>query len=147
MTLNPQDPPRQAQMQPFPSHPGPLVPPPGGALQAGPRGGRQFAFDGGASTYIGTALLALLITVVSFGICYPFALVLRERWRAKHSFIDGQQMAFTGSAWALFGNWIKWFLLIIITLGIYSLWVGPRIARYKWENTGFAEPVHAQRHG
>jgi hypothetical protein len=46
-------------------------------------------------------------------------------------------MIFTGSAWGLFGNWIKWLLLCVITLGIYMLWVGPRIARWKWENTDF----------
>ena len=40
-----------------------------------------------------------------------------------------------GSAWGLFGNWIKWFLLSVITLGFYLFWVGPRIARWKWENT------------
>lgn len=102
------------------------------------RNGRYFAFDGGAATYLGTALLGLAITVLTLGICYPFALVLRERWRAKHSFINGQQMAFTGSAWGLFGNWIKWFLLLVITVGIYGLWVGPRIQRWRWEHTGFA---------
>lgn len=36
----------------------------------------------------------------------PVALVLKERWRAKHAFIDGQQFVFTGSARGLFGNWI-----------------------------------------
>lgn len=105
------------------------------------RGGRQFAFDGGAGTYIGTALLAGLITILTLGILYPFALVLRERWRCKHSFIDGHQLAFRGSAAELFGNWIKWMLLFIITLGIYGFWIGPRIARWKWENTGFAGPA------
>ena len=99
---------------------------------------RRFAFDGGAGTYVGTGILALLITVVTLGICYPFAVVLNQRWRAKHSYIDGRQLAFTGSALGLFGLWIKWFLLIIITLGIYGFWVGPRIARWKWENTDFA---------
>lgn len=98
----------------------------------------RFKFTGGAATYIGTALLGLLITVLTLGICYPFALVLRERWRAKYSFIDGQRLAFTGSAVALFGNWIKWFLLSIITLGIYLFWVGPRIQKWKWEHTTFA---------
>jgi uncharacterized membrane protein YjgN (DUF898 family) len=111
------------------------------------RGGRQFAFDGGAATYFGTAILAVLITVCTLGFCYPFAVVLNQRWRAKHSYIDGHQLSFTGSAWALLGNWIKWFLLCIITAGIYSFWVGPRIARWKWENIGFAAPVHAIRHG
>ncbi len=98
---------------------------------------RRFTFDGGAATYIGTALLGFLITVCTLGICYPFALVLVQRWRAKQSYIDGQRLVFTGSAMGLFGNWIKWFLLCIITIGIYAFWVGPRIARWKWEHTDF----------
>lgn len=117
------------------------------AAHGGVRGGRQFAFDGGAATYVGTGLLATLITIFTLGICYPFALVLRERWRAKHSYIDGHRLRFTASAWGLFGNWIKWFFLCVITIGIYGFWVGPRIARWKWENTTFEAPVHAQRHG
>lgn len=99
---------------------------------------KRFTFDGGAATYVGTALLGILITVVTLGICYPFAVVLRQRWRAKHSYIDGKQLIFTGSAWGLFGNWIKWLLLSIITLGIYLFWVGPRIQKWIWENTDFA---------
>ncbi len=97
----------------------------------------RFRFHGGAATYVGTALLGALITICTFGICYPFALVLRERWRAKHSSIDGYPLVFTGSATALFGNWIKWFLLIVVTFGIYLFWVGPRIAEWKWEHTDF----------
>ena len=97
----------------------------------------RFRFDGGAATYIGTALLGVLITVVTLGICYPFALVLNERWRAKHSSIDGQRLIFTGSAMALFGTWIKWLALSVITLGIYLFWVGPRIVQWKWEHTDF----------
>ena len=103
-----------------------------------PQNARRFTFDGGAATYFGTAILAVLVTVCTLGVCYPFAVVLRERWRAKHSYIDGQPLVFIGSALGLFGLWIKWFLLIVITLGIYSFWVGPRIARWKWENTEFA---------
>lgn len=107
------------------------------------RGDRQFAFTGGAATYFGTGLLALLITVCTLGICYPFALVLRERWRCKHAFINGQQMQFTGLGIGLFGLWIKWLLLSVITLGIYLLWVGPRIQRWKWEHTSFVGHVVA----
>lgn len=101
---------------------------------------RRFRFDGGAATYVGTGLLAFLITVLSFGFCYPFALVLRERWRAKHSYIDGHQLVFTGTGWGLFGNWVKWFLLCIVTIGIYSFWVGPRIQQWRWEHLAFADP-------
>lgn len=98
----------------------------------------RFRFDGGAATYFGTGLLAFLVTVFTLGICYPFALVLRERWRAKHTYVDGYQLVFTGSAIGLFGLWIKWFLLLIVTLGIYGFWIGPRIYQWKIEHTDFA---------
>ncbi|MET0886140.1 MAG: DUF898 family protein [Mycetocola sp.] len=98
-------------------------------------------FDGGAGTYLGTAILATIVTVCSLGIAYPFALVLKERWRAKHTFIDGQQLVFTGTGTGLFGHWIKWFLLSCVTLGIYLFWVGPRIQQWVTVNTEFAHPV------
>ena len=101
----------------------------------------RFTFDGGAGTYLGTAILGLLITVFTLGICYPFALVLNERWRAKHTFIDGQPLVFTGSAVGLFGHWIKWFLLTIVTVGIYMFWVGPKLQQWITVNTQFARLV------
>jgi uncharacterized membrane protein YjgN (DUF898 family) len=107
---------------------------------------RSFTFDGGAGTYLGTSLLALLVTVVSLGFAFPFALVLKQRWRAKHTFIMGRQLVFIGSGTGLFGNWIKWFLLCIITLGIYGFWVGPRVTQWVVEHTEFADLV-GSRHG
>jgi uncharacterized membrane protein YjgN (DUF898 family) len=101
------------------------------------RNSGRFHFDGGAGTFLGTALLGLLITVFTLGICYPFALVLGERWRAKHTYIDGQRLVFTGRAMGLFGLWVKWFLLCGITLGIYAFWVAPRIQKWKVEHTDF----------
>ena len=98
----------------------------------------SFSFDGGAGTYLGTALLGGLITIITLGICYPFSFVLMEQWRAKHSFIEGRQLLFTGTGVGLFGLWIKWFLLIVITVGIYGFWVAPQIAKWKWERTSFA---------
>ncbi|SCX08349.1 DUF898 family protein [Candidatus Aquiluna sp. UB-MaderosW2red] len=72
----------------------------------------EFQFRGGATTYWGTALLGALITILSLGFLYPFALVLNERWRAKHSFIGGRQLEFSGSAFGLLGRWILWLVLI-----------------------------------
>lgn len=40
---------------------------------------KNFEFDGGAATYLGTSILALLITILTFGIAYPYALVLKQR--------------------------------------------------------------------
>ena len=98
----------------------------------------RFVFTGGAATYFGTAVLGFLITLCTIGICYPFALVLMERWRAKNSFIDGHRLIFTGTAIGLFGNWIKWLLLLLVTFGIYGFWIAPRIQKWVWEHTDFA---------
>jgi uncharacterized membrane protein YjgN (DUF898 family) len=88
-------------------------------------------FDGGLFGLIGYSLLGFLITVLTLGICYPWAIVMLLRWKISHTVIDDRRMRFTGSAIGLFGMWIKWLLLIIVTLGIYSFWVG--ISMKKWE--------------
>jgi len=90
---------------------------------------KRFAFDGGAGTYIGTAILGFALTVFPLGTMYPFALVLREQWKAKHSYIDGKRLVFSGSAVGLFGRWLLWLVLILVTLGIYLFWVGLRIQK------------------
>jgi uncharacterized membrane protein YjgN (DUF898 family) len=98
---------------------------------------KNFEFDGGAATYWGTSILAFLITVLTLGIAYPYALVLKQRWVAKHTIVKGFRLKFTGTGIGLFGNWIKWFLLCVITLGIYAFWVVPRLNRWIVEHTDF----------
>jgi uncharacterized membrane protein YjgN (DUF898 family) len=105
---------------------------------------RSHTFDGGAATYLGTSLLAGLITVVSLGIAYPYALCLRQRWKAKHTYINGHRLVFLGTGLGLFGLWIKWFLLSVVTLGIYLFWVAPRVQRWVVENTDF-DPTYKPR--
>lgn len=99
---------------------------------------KSFVFDGGAGTYLGTSTLAFLVTVCTLGICYPYALVLIQRWKARHTYIKGFQLEFTGTGIGLFGQWIKWFLLCIITFGIYGFWVYPRLQRWIVEHTDFS---------
>lgn len=124
------------------SAPQPPPPPPSDQAPAEGNNGRRsdvpaFFFDGGAATYFGTGILAFLVTVASLGFAYPFALVLRERWKAKHTYIEGRQLIFTGTGLGLFGNWIKWLLLTFVTFGIYSFWVVPRLSKWKVEHQAF----------
>ena len=98
---------------------------------------KNFTFDGGASTYIGTALLAIFITIFTFGIGYPWALCLFQKWKAKHTFINGKRLVFKGGGFSLIGLWIKWMLLLIITFGIYSFWLIPSLNRWIVEHTDF----------
>ncbi len=95
----------------------------------------KFKFDGGAATYWGTQILAFIVTFITLGIAYPYALVLVQRWKTKHTIVNGTRLRFTGTGIGLFGHWIKWLLLCIITLGIYSFWVAPRVQKWVIEHT------------
>lgn len=102
-----------------------------------PLGVPMYRFDGGAATYLGVGILAVIITVFTLGICYPWAKVILYRWQAKHTFLWGRRLRFTGTAPALFGQWVKWYLLWIVTLGIYGFWIGPRMTRWLVEHQEF----------
>jgi uncharacterized membrane protein YjgN (DUF898 family) len=77
----------------------------------------------------------MLITTLTLGICFPWAIVMIYDWEAKHTVIDGKRLTFDGTAVQLFGLWIKWLLLIIITLGIYSFWVAISLKKWKISHT------------
>jgi uncharacterized membrane protein YjgN (DUF898 family) len=95
-------------------------------------------FDGGLLQLIGWSILGSLVTLGTLGICYPWALCMVYGWRVNHTVIGGHRLRFTGSAISLFGHWVKWFLLCIITFGIYSFWLGIALEKWKVAHTAFA---------
>ena len=95
-------------------------------------------FDGGLFELIGWRLLGSLVTVVTCGICFPWAYTMIYKLEAKHTVINGKRLYFDGSAVNLFGLWIKWLILTIITLGIYSFWVSIDLKKWKTKYTHFA---------
>lgn len=94
-------------------------------------------FDGGLLQLIGWKILGSLITVFTFGICYPWALCMVYGWKIRHTVVEGRRLDFDGKAIQLFGNWIKWALLTIITLGIYGFWLGIALEKWKVKHTYF----------
>jgi uncharacterized membrane protein YjgN (DUF898 family) len=108
------------------------------------RHSRRFYFDGGACSYLRTGILAALITVCTFGLGFPYALVLFERWRARHTYIDGQRLMFTGTGLGLFAMLVKCLLLMMFTFGVYSFWVVPRVQAWKVEHIEF-DPTWAPK--
>ncbi|EAF7745813.1 DUF898 family protein, partial [Listeria monocytogenes] len=78
-----------------------------------------------------------LVTLCTFGICYPWALCMVYGWKINHTVIEGRRLKFQGSAVGLFGHWIKWLLLTIITIGIYGFWVFIKLEDWKVKNTIF----------
>ena len=92
-------------------------------------------FTGGLLGQIGIGLLSAVIIIFTLGIGIPWAVCISERWNAKHTIIDGQQLYFDGNAIQLFGNYIKWFLLTIITLGIYAFWLSIKMKKWVVSHT------------
>ncbi|WP_261807052.1 YjgN family protein [Lapidilactobacillus luobeiensis] len=101
------------------------------------RNGETSFFDGGLLQFIGWTLLGGLVTAVTLGICYPWALTMIYGWRINHTVVDGHRMHFDGTAVELFGQWLKWLVLSIITLGIYGFWVNIKLIDWKTRHTFF----------
>lgn len=80
-------------------------------------------FDGGLLQWLGWRILGVLITFFTLGICFPWAYTMIYSWEARHTVINGRRLTFDGTAIQLFGNWIKWEILTLITFGIYGFWL------------------------
>lgn len=92
-------------------------------------------FTGGLLGQIGIGILSIIIIICTLGLGAPWSTCISERWNAKHTIIDGQQLYFDGNAAQLFGNYIKWFLLTIVTLGIYSFWLNIKMKQWVVSHT------------
>lgn len=92
-------------------------------------------FDGSISKLILIRILGVIITILTLGICLPFVLCMIYKWKINHSVVDGVRLEFTSSASKLFGRWLKWWFLSIITIGIYSLWAQIKLEDWKLKNT------------
>lgn len=99
--------------------------------------GSVSTFDGKLLQLIAWSMLGALITVCTLGICYPWALCMLYGWKINHTVIDGRRLHFSGSAIGLFGNWIKWLLLTLITVGIYGFWLGIKLEQWRVKNTHY----------
>ena len=101
--------------------------------------GNKSYFDGRLLQLIFWKFLGGLITILTLGICYPWAVCMIYNWETKHTVINGRRLKFTGNAVQLFGNWIKWFLLTIITFGIYAFWLDIKLKQWQTKHTTFAD--------
>jgi len=91
-------------------------------------------FDGGLLGLIGTGIVTWLLVVFTLGIGTPWAVCYFARWFAGHTYIEGKRMKFVGTGGELFVQYIKWFLLTIITIGIYGFWLGIKMTKWVVSN-------------
>lgn len=92
-------------------------------------------FDGNGFGFLGWGLLGVLVTICTLFLCAPLAFVWIYHYETNHTVISGRRLHFEGKAMSLFGHWIKWLLLTVITCGIYSFWLQKRLKQWKAKNT------------
>ena len=103
----------------------------------------QSKFEGGVLPIFLFCLWAPLLLAITLSLAFPFVLCTVIRWVCNNAIIGGKCYRFKGTAGGLFGRWIIWFLLSIITLGIYSFWSIRNQIRWVIENIEIvdAEPA------
>lgn len=100
---------------------------------------RNSYFDGGLLDLVLRKILAAILIACTLGILAPFAICMLYRWEIHHTVINGKRLQFDGTAAQLFGNWIKWLLLCIVTLGIYGFWLNIKLKQWQTKHTYFEE--------
>ena len=78
-------------------------------------------FDGGFWGLFGVNFLLGFVSVISLGFAFPAMYCFRLRWFYKHTVINGKRLAFNGKGRQLFGRYILWCFLSVITCGIFAL--------------------------
>ena len=96
-------------------------------------------FTGGLLGLIGISILQILLTVITLGLAYPWAVCMKERWIAKHTIIDGKQLVFDGTGVQLIGKYLLWWFLTLITFGIYSFWLNIKMKQWVVKHTHMVE--------
>lgn len=123
----------QSQQQPYMQQP-PMQQP---MMQQQPVSDSRF--DGGVAETFVAFLISSLITSVTCGIAFPWALCYLYQFIISHIVIHGRRLRFDGTGGSLFGNWIKWFVLTAITCGIYGFWVYPKMFDWIAKHTHFVD--------
>lgn len=92
-------------------------------------------FDGKTIQLIGINLLCILLNFISFSLLRAFTFCFKTKWIIKHTVINRKKLAFTGKAIALFGKYMLWGFLTVITFGIFGLWVPIKMLNWQNKNT------------
>ena len=94
----------------------------------------QGSFEPGIGHYFGQRLLRWFITVITFGIGYWYAAMKFERFVWSETVISNRRLESTVTGMGYLGKSIVWFLLTIVTIGIYGIWVPIKRKRFFIEN-------------
>ena len=96
-------------------------------------------FDGNFWQRLGWIIVSRFLTVITLGLAYPAAVCMLLRWECKHTVINGRRLKFTGKGAQLFGKYILWWLLTVVTFGIFGIWLGLNMKKWTVKHTVYAD--------
>ncbi len=99
----------------------------------------SYDFRGGPGVEVKIGMF--LTCVCTFGLGVPWAQVMRYRWIAENTYVNGQPLQFTGTGGQLCRQYIKWWLLCFPTFGIYAFFIPSRIQKWAIKNQNGQIPV------
>lgn len=105
----------------------------------------QSTFTGGAFANYFINVASKFVSTISLGLLSPAMICWKERWLAKHTYINGRRLVFDGTGSQLFGKYILWLLLSVITLGIYLIWMPIRKEQWVAKHMHFEDGSDTER--
>lgn len=100
-------------------------------------------FDGSGFGLFLRSILLIVVSAMSFSLLTPWCLVWILNWKTSHTVIEGRRQKFNGTGLQLFGLWIKWVVLTLITCGIYSLFAYVDYQKWVTRHISYEDIPHA----
>lgn len=102
-------------------------------------------FTGGAFANAFVNWLVNFVSVITLFLARPAMICYKYRWEYKHTYINGRQLCFDGTGGQLFGKYMLWTLLSVVTFGIYYvLCMSVALEKWKTSHTHFADAVKTE---
>lgn len=96
-------------------------------------------FKGGALANLFLSFFVVLFSLVTLGLLYPALMCAYMRWETNRVYMNGRKLEFDGHAAQLYGKFLLWLFLSLITFGIYLLLRMPlNLQRWKISHTHVA---------
>ncbi len=90
----------------------------------------RFSFRGHARDFIGIYVKGWLLTILTFGLYYPFWQNRRQTFMATQAYFGNQKFEFDGQGRDLFWSYLLHLLLTLPTLGLCWMWYWAKVQRY-----------------
>ena len=92
-------------------------------------------FTGSAFGLLGVNFVTFLVSILTLFFGLPAMVCYKQRWMARHTIVDNRHLTFDGTARQLFGKWIGWLILCVLTVGIFLPFLPLKVKKWVVSHT------------